>query len=282
MKVYFSPYQLTPLKKANRLSSMEKKDGVLLKGILGDTVLFADYFPHPELGDRHCDQFLQEFKFQKYKYDQKVFAFLLKDVDYQNLKPKTIYNHQLWTPDEDLQAPVVKYKLQDPKDDRFIEALDRGARLRLDCNGLFSKKGFEGFWKEISAKHRPLIEYVEDPSYDTDWGDLTAPVARDFVDGGPAPFYVYKPNCEFYPKVEGKVIFSSYLGGDLGRWHSYCELVGTGDLKLYHGIVTPGYFSETRDLFSGSYREGFNPDTMNVRRLYQDTLAQPWKLLCSI
>ena len=61
MKVLYSLYNLTPKKKANRLSSMAKVQGVLLKGLLKDKVLFADYFPHTALGDRTVEEFLPEF-----------------------------------------------------------------------------------------------------------------------------------------------------------------------------------------------------------------------------
>ncbi len=282
MKVYCSPYSLTPLKKANRLSSLKKSSGVLLKGVLGNKITFADYYPHTVLGDKDCDEFLQNFKFQNNEYEQKVFELLLKDDLYQNLKNKKFYNHALWTEEGTLNSKVIKYKLQGHHDRGFMKVLETGLRLRLDANGLFSKTEYQDFLKDIPVKFHTLIDYIEDPLSSEDWKDLKIPTGRDFVSGDPYDYYIYKPNCEHLPKTEAKIIYSSYLGSDFGRWHAYCELITKGDLSLVHGIVTPHFFQEQEDFFIGNFDEGFDVSVPSVRKLYQNISSLNWKSLCSM
>lgn len=280
MKVLYSLYTLTPKKKANRLSSMAKVQGVLLKGLLKDKILFADYFPHTALGDRSVEEFLPEFKFQEVEYDKKVFDLLLKDSEFQNLKAKKIFNHQLWSSSDEIKAPVIKYKIQHKEDLGFLPALRKGFRIRLDANGLFEKNELISYFKEIPDLS--LIEYIEDPMKDQNWEGLPAPCAADFIKGSPSSFFIYKPNCEFLPETASDIIFSSYLGGNLGKWHSYCELVLKGDLKKTHGIVTDGFYEEEIPFLTGSYKDGFMADTVLGRKVYQECANREWKQLCSI
>ncbi|HXH29608.1 MAG TPA: hypothetical protein VNJ01_02235 [Bacteriovoracaceae bacterium] len=282
MKVYLSPYRLTPLKRANHSSSLAPKSGVLLKAVLKDATLFADYFPHENLGDRGVEEFLQDFKYQKVEYDQKVLDLLLRDGTFQKLKAKSFLNHKLWDGSPDPAASVVKYKVMDPQDVGFLPLLQRGVRIRLDCNGLFSKASFKEFQTCIPEKSWPLIEYVEDPIRELDWGEIPFPTARDFIQGQGSSYTIYKPNCEFLPVTDSKIIFSSYLGSDFGRWHSYCELALTGNLELFHGIITTNFFTQERPVFHGNYLMGFSPNAPEVRKLYSSLSAQPWKHLCSI
>jgi hypothetical protein len=280
MKVSFSQYTLTPRKQTNRLDTLQKKTGVLLKGILKDKIYFADYFPHLALGDRPVEIFLDEFKFQAQDYDRKVFDLLLRDVDFQKLSPKTFFNHQLWSAGEEIKAGVVKYKLQARDDSDFIPALHQGHRVRLDANGLFKKDECLDFLKKIP--HLKQIDYMEDPLSETDWRDIPLPLARDFIEGAPFDYHIYKPNCEFLPKNKVKMIFSSYLGGNLGQWHSCAELLISGDLTLHHGVKTEGFYQEEFNFLTGSYATGFKPDSNLINRLYQTISALSWKDLCSM
>jgi hypothetical protein len=282
MKIFYSPYTLIPKKRLNRVSSMNKKQGVFLKAELKNKTYFADYFPHEPLGDRHCDQFLTEFKFQKEEYDKKVFDLLLKDHEFQNIIPKTFFNHQLWSSGENIQAKTIKYKLQDSQDKKFIPFLEQGTRVRLDFNALFSKPEYFKFLKDIPDNLIHLIDYAEDPLKETDWADLKIPTARDFIQGDPFEYYIYKPNSEFYPETQAKIIFSSYLGSDLGRYQSYCELLNRGDLSLIHGIATFDYYEEERPIFKGNYGNGFVSDKVIVRKLYKSLSDYNWKTLCSM
>jgi hypothetical protein len=282
MKVFYSPYALTPKKRANRLSDLAPKPGVYLRGTLGDKVLFADYFPHHALGDRGPEEFLGSFKFQEHAYDRKVFALLLKDADLRRSPLRAFRNHQLWSAGETPAGPVVKYKLGDPEDFAFLPLLAAGLRLRLDANGCFDRVTFRTFVDRISAAYRSLIDYVEDPAPGEDWSGFPLPTARDFIAGTPHAYVIYKPNREERPQTDAKIVVSSYLGSDLGRWHAYGELLAHGDLAETHGIVTESFYDEELPLFRGSYRETFTPDRDVARRIYRDLAARDWKLLCSM
>lgn len=282
MKVFYKFYELTPLKAPNRLETMKAKTGVFLKGVLGQKTLFADYFPHLPLGDRSNDEFLEQFKFQDFEYDQKVFDLLLRDEKFQNLKEKKFFNHELWSGLTEPQASVLKYKIKDQDDFTFLKCLQQGLKVRLDANGLFTRNDFFIFLEQVPSKYYPLIEYIEDPLTETDWNDLKLKTAKDFIEGNPSDFSIYKPNCEFLPKTDAPIIYSSYLGSDFGRWHAYCDLVETGDLSLTHGIITSGFYQEEKAIFTGTYRDGWNPNKKTIRSLYQDLTQSDWKLLCSM
>ena len=191
MDIEYSLYQLTPLKKANRLSSLEPKTGVHLKTMINGRAHFADYFPHMPLGDRSHEQFLEEFKLQKHEYDQKVFHLLKKDRDYQNQKSINFKNHQVWSGSEEITGSVVKYKMMDFKDTFFLSVLENGARLRLDANALFQRESYLNFLKDIPHKFHSLIDYMEDPLKETDWSGLPLPSARDFIPSNTFDFYIF-------------------------------------------------------------------------------------------
>lgn len=283
MKVFYSFYSLHSLKKANRLSSEGKKSGVLLKAELSGKTIFADYFPHLPLGDKNCEEFLDSFKFQEKEYERKVFDLLLKDSDFQGIRPKHFFNHQLWSESERLEAPVIKYKIQHEEDYGFLKILQIStARVRLDANGLFTRETFHAFSKEVSGLYKTRIDYLEDPFKETNWEDLDLKAARDFIEGNPFDFYIYKPNCEFMPSTDKDIIFSAYLGSSLGSYHAYCELIQKGNLNLTHGIFTQGFYEEEIKFLQGTYQDGFISAPDKVKEIYKNTSDRSWKLLCSM
>jgi hypothetical protein len=278
MNVSYSLFTLTPLRRANRMSSLEPKQGVFLKikGRFEDS--YAEYFPHQNLGDRSVEQFLAEFKFQKYEYDQKVFQLLRQDQELRSRHLPTFFNHELWDGSSQTTSPVIKYKLKDEQDLSFIALAMKGTRIRLDANGLFTQETMKSFIKEL--RNTP-IEYMEDPITDGNWDHLPFDLARDFLNGTPFEFYIYKPSCEMRPSHD-KLIFSSYLGSDLGRFHAYCELRDFGDLSQYHGIVTKGFHNEDLDLFKGSYSSHWQVDPQELKIMYQRLIKRDWGHLCSL
>lgn len=281
MKVYYSPYRLTPLKVSNRLSSLNVQEGVLLKGVLGNKVTFCDYFPHVTLGDKSVDEILQIFKFQENRYEKKCFDFLLRDHELYWTKSRPIKNHKLWNVGEDL-APTIKYKVKDISDFGFMHALKNKIPTRLDANGLFSRNEFLKFVQEIPQDLLGLIEYIEDPLHESDWSGLPLKTAKDFIEASPYEYVVYKPNAEFKPLTDLPVIFSTYLGHNLGRWHAYCELLREGDLGRIHGIQTEGFYREEVNLFDGNYFTGFSANQKIVQKMYKEISGLNWKSLCSM
>jgi hypothetical protein len=278
MHVFYNIYQLTPLKRANRLSSVKPQIGVHLKIRKRFTNHFADYFPHLSLGDGPVELFLEKFKFQENDYQKKILYFLLNEEELRSQKIKNFKNHQLWDGSSEILSSVVKYKLNDPEDMNFYKAIQKGFRVRLDANGLFNPDNLQHFIKKIPHEYLPFIEYLEDPMNEINWPSCSIPFAEDFIHGSPSAVIIHKPNARFFPVTEKKVIFSSYLGSDLGLWHSYLELIQKGDLGLFHGIVTKGFYQEERLRFDSSVA----PIESDVRELYNDLENTQWKLLCSI
>lgn len=282
MEISYSLYSLTPLKRANRSSTLEPKYGVFLRAKTKNGVSYADYFPQSSFGDKGRDHFLEEFKLQKDVYSQKIHHLLLKDHEYQTIPQKKFFNHQLWTGTEDLASPIIKYKLPTGNDRTFLDPLKRGIKVRLDANAQFTKNNFESFLKTIPTELLGLIDYVEDPLIDVDWSNLGINAATDIIAGSPYYARIHRPNCKFFQKEEAKIIFSSYLGADLGRWHTYCELVEHGDLNEVHGIISTGFIKEEKSFISGNYQDGFSPIKEAVINLYQDLNQLSWNTLCSI
>ncbi|MGE3608181.1 MAG: hypothetical protein AB7I27_01240 [Bacteriovoracaceae bacterium] len=264
MHVYYSEYQLTPRKAANRLSDLAPKKGLYLK-CLG----FADYFPHESLGDQSIEEFLDTFKDQKTEYAQKVLHFLKKEPFFYD---QPFLNHQLWDGTEEIEASVVKYKLKNNADQSYLDLINKGIKVRLDANGLFDPGD------EIPSHE--LIEYIEDPMKNLNWNGIKA--AQDFIQGAPYQFYIHKPNARFLKQQTCPVIFSSYLGSDLGKWLSYCELVEQGDINLYHGIITKNFYQEENDLFQGNYKKNFKPTLDKVKNLFLHLEDLDWKYLGEI
>ena len=282
MHVYFKRYKLTPLKALNRLSGITPRFGVHLKIKTRRNENFADYFPHPELGDRIADQFLEEFKYQDQEYEQKVFEIQLHEDKLRSSPLKVFFNHELWDGKSEIKAKTIKYKLKDEKDYSFLGALSQKIKCRLDANGLFNAKTITEFEKGIPHHLKDHIEYLEDPMKEPDWSASSLTLAQDFIPGSPFKFIVHKPNRGFAPLGETPIIFSSNLGSDLGLWHSYLELIMQGNLSLIHGLITPGFYQEEKLKFTGNYSQGFIPDKKTVKTMYDELSAGDWKLLCSI
>ena len=282
MDVQYSEYELIPRKRANRLTSLDVKRGVFLRVKTDKGFAYADYFPHAVFGDRSVDQFLKEFHLQKNEYDQKILWLLTKDSEYQSFIAKDFFNHQLWTGVENLRSPVVKYKIMDQGEDFFLTLLEKDIRIRFDGNALFSREELNAFMAKIPASKIALVDYMEDPMKDKNWSNLPVKSGRDFIEGIPFDYYIYKPNAEFYPETEAKVIFSGYMGSELGFWHAYCEMIERGDQKEIHGLVVEDFYADQKKLFLGDYRITFKPDLNVVKEIYSELERRTWKPLCSI
>jgi hypothetical protein len=261
---------------------MEKKEGVFLKAKINGLDTFADYFPNIPFGDQGCDYFLTKFNSQSDTYTKKVLHLLLKDREYQKIPSVKFKNHQLWTGVEDFETDIIKYKLIRPDDRLFMDPLLRGMKIRLDANAMFNRQSFLDFVSSLPQQYLKQIEYVEDPIVDESWENLPLPVAKDVTTGTPHDFYIHRPNSGFFPEQESKVIFSSYLGHDLGSWHTYCELAEKADLSLIHGIISKGFFQEEKFFYDGNYESGFKPNTEKVKNLYTELSKLNWNKLCEI
>lgn len=205
---------------------------------------------------------------------------MFRDTEYQHFEPQKYFNHQLWTGSEDLEAPIIKYKLLNITDRTFLDPLKRGIRLRLNANAQFNLKSFQDFLHSIPSELIALIDYIEDPLVHSHWDDLGVKVASDLIKSTRFDVFIFRPNSQFFPEHKTKNIFSSYLGSDLGRWHTYCELIEKGDLKEIHGIMSRGFYAEAQCFMQGNYYDGFIPDMKIVEKIYDELNKKEWIPLC--
>ncbi|MES2526865.1 MAG: hypothetical protein V4598_07245 [Bdellovibrionota bacterium] len=260
---------------------MEPKEGVYLSSEVNGKTVYADYFPHIPLGDEPVTQFLAGFQKQETEYQRKMLKLLHSDAEFQSYPAKRFRNHQLWTGSEEIVSHVVKYKMLHPQDKAFHEALKRGVRVRLDANAMFNKSNMNELLDSLTPEWHKLIDYVEDPLSDIDWSTFPLKRARDFILGTPFDLYVYKPNCEMRPDFS-EIIYSAYLGSALGSWHTYCELISSGNTSIVQGIIGQGFYEEVKDFYLGDYDSGFIPDLTVIKEMYADLRARNWEDLCSM
>lgn len=279
MEVYFSPYQLTPIRKANHLGDLTPKAGVYLKTGNKESEI-ADYFPHVSLGDRPVEEFLSTFPNLANAYHRSILAQL--KTKKMPLPEAKFNNHELWYQGAQVDSPVIKFKIMH-KDDEIPEPILRShCRIRLDANGIFEGQDIFKFLAKLTVQQISRIDYIEDPSRLTSWSNIPIPTAQDFIEGHEFQTLIYKPNRSYLAKLPQKTIFSGYMGSSLGTLHAYKELIHRGDLSEHHGLLTPGIYAEQTSLFKGDYLSGFFPDQKAIKIYLESLLDQPWRYLCSI
>ena len=281
MKIYLSPFSLTPKVRLNRTSGPGLHHGFFLMAEDELGVKYSEYFPHVGLGDQSHLEFQHTFPDPLNSYHMKILTQLRGPK--LRLSQVRFKNHELWRPGLPVHSPVIKYKLAHEQDFAFLEPLRVQTRVRLDANGLFNNHSFKKFISAVPEELLSFIDYIEDPTASLDWSEITLPRARDFVPGKPFEFTVYKPNRSQLPPAGEKIIFSGNMGHTLGTLLAYEELVTTGDLQEIHGLLTPDLFEEEdTNLFLGSYSESFSVNLERARSLLRDLEKRDWSALCTI
>ncbi len=254
------------------------REGVLFK--LDDA--YCDYCPWEIFGDMGVDSLLAHIK-----SDGELPPVLQKQINLDRNRRKKeelpFLNHGF----NSSASPVIKFKIQS-----FLESLesldlDKVQRIRIDFNNTYSFQQVVKFWEDLSELIKSKIEFLEDPCPYTEqeWGELSSmgiPLALDRNQLGSnvlsIEYGIYKPNIDVSPGSFNKVVFSSYMGHDLGRYHCYLELLEKGDLELYHGINTPNLFHEQLELFhcvNGHCR----PNLSAIELMYKNLEELTWKKL---
>ena len=274
MNIFFHRFYLKPKIKLNHLSSIEVREGVFLKSEQAAGVGYTEYFPHPELGDLGVNNFLESFKQQKHESQKKALYFLKPEWSRLETNP-SFFNHQLFREGEKLESGTIKYKIKD-KSDCLLNLPSGIQSIRLDANGLFNMNSWIQFEKKIPPQHWKLIDYIEDPLSDEEWQNIKLPTARDFVKGTPFEVNIYKPYREFFPVNSKRVIFSGNMGHGLSNYQAYLELLGKGNLKDHHGLLTPDLYENSFDIFTGSFRDGFRPEMNSLKKYFEELKDKTW------
>ena len=243
--IEYSLYELQPLSALNAKSSKGKKRGMYLRVKNDSGFGYADYFPHAELGDLSVEDVVsgkRDIHFEKALW----FATNEKELR-QRITARSFKNHCLY---KDGKAErVLKVKVFGKQDfTKIRKLLQNDVTVRLDSNGAISVDQWNSFLKELEADELGKIEYIEDPGAG-DWGQLIVPAAKDFTEREGFDYVIHKANARFLEN-NGKAIFSSYMGSDLGRYHCWLELMDRGDLELVHGINTPGLYQDQLEIFN--------------------------------
>ncbi len=278
MKISFHRFKLRPKVDLNYLSSTHVREGVFLKSESDNGTGYCEYFPHPELGDETVDEFLKTFKEQKTLAQKK--ALYLLDAKWIDLKPnKRFFNHQFFKIGDLPCAKIIKYKIRHKDDFGFFNLFKDKNILRLDANGLFSQDSWRIFFSSIPREFIQLIDYIEDPTHDGEWKNILLPCAQDFIQGFPSNLKIFKPYREFFPQIGKRIIFSGNMGHGLSNYQSYLELVHSGDLNEFHGILTNSIYQDCPDLFAGNFNDGFFPKKSEIEAYLKEIASLKWTLL---
>jgi hypothetical protein len=248
---------------------------VFLKAESNEGMGFCEYFPHPELGDEGVDDFLASFAEQKTS-SQKKAAYLLGPEWSKLYESKLFFNHQFFKEDDTLQSQVIKYKLKDRSDFSFLKLLENGLKIRLDANGLFDLESWTHFFRSLPPDMSDYLDYIEDPLKQLDWGDISLPVAKDFIQGDPYQVNIFKPYRELFIQSGKRTVFSGNMGHGLSNYQAYLELIEFGDLTDHHGILTDHFYEGTPKLFEGNFLEGFKPHHSALKQYFAQLESLAW------
>lgn len=264
---YF-PYSLTPKRRANRFEQKQRK-GFILRYEQNGFIGHSDYFAWEELGDRSVDEVLKDLNSNTNSIEVKRLidqAILFSKINVKHLLDFEFMNHVLYA-NEKLENKTIKLKvgINPPSEIRTIkELIQNNNILRIDANCAFELHEMKAFLNQLSSFEKSKIEYIEDPVlYSTDeWKELKSygvslalDNVRDWslIDNQAFDYLVFKPNVNDFNNqlnFSKKVIFSSYMGHDVGRIYCLEMLRQFGDVALIHGIDTPNIYEEQLSLFN--------------------------------
>lgn len=279
MEIDYYIDNLTPRKRLNRFHDNEIRKILYLRI---DREFFLEYHPWEEFGDQNILSFLEETR-----RNEKLPKFLIKLlVLEQKRKMIPFYsfnNHDFGSNVSDFNGKYIKIKFDDNYP--LIEkVLSQGNYVRIDFNNKFEFSEFEKWYNCLDLYQREFIDYLEDSGSNdfvlAQLKNLGLQLASDrnvYI-----PEYhqvkIIKPSIEDIKQSNTVNIYSSYMGGDLGRFHTYLALLQNGDLDLIHGIDTPGIYQEQLPLFksNGLRRE---IDISMVEKMYIELEGKNWQRL---
>jgi hypothetical protein len=290
-KIDYYPFTLESSKSLNHLTpaNSARKAAYLRMEHTDGRHSYAEYAPHPQLGDQPLDSFLNDITAGKSQTHFKVWQLLTDDLEYQTPKGLlTFKNHCLISALElDINLKDHSYYKIKIGPNTVLNhpslKLPAHTRFRLDANGSFNHETYAQFRAGLKPELLPMIEYIEDPLSDLNWSAVDLPLAQDFITPtvGIIAFKIYKPNRDFFSTQNfdhNRIIFSTYQGSWLSDWHAYQELLRYGDLNQVHGLVTsdlshPSIF-ESNDYFH------YCPCADRIQKNYQALANLSWRNLC--
>lgn len=272
MDIDYSLFTLNPRRKLNRFDT-NKREGVYLRI---DKKYYVEYFPWQEFGDSSVHQFLGDVRKSK-----KLPNYLLQLLNLEKCKDRIqhldFYNHKF---DGVANGTVCKLKYKNDLSLLNHEIKKNEGKVRIDFNNGLSQNAYWKWESELSDSIKKKIEYIEDPFVIENKLLLSSsiPFACDrnkWIDCV-YEFKILKPNIDEYEDCYEKIIFSSYMGGDLGRYHCYLALMKWGNLNFYHGIDTPNIYDEQLPLFVDQKDGRLSLDKFILEEIYNSLREREW------
>ena len=276
MHIEYFVDQLSPISRLNKFSNVMRS--VLYFRI--DQKYYLEYHPWKEFGDLSINEMMDRIK-----RSQKLppfLEFLLKlEKNKKSISHLKFLNHLLIKPEDEIDLRTcVKLKVLSPLS-LMNSKLAKLSKLRIDFNNYEDIDELLLWLKTMPPKLKEKIDFLEDP---TDINEINIEIKelgfklaadRNIFNTDIYDFDIYKPNIDG-EKFRQSSIFSSYMGGDLGRYHAYLALMEYGDLNLYHGISTPGIYNDQLDLFVS---DGFylSIDMSQVNMMYDRLRNKSWQ-----
>ena len=279
MDIEFFIDKLIPKQKLNRFHKIRARKVLYLKV---DHEFFLEYHPWEEFGDLDVNSFREEIK-KKKCLPNFLMQLLELEKNRKNIQNLSFRNHEFGKVDKSYHGQYLKIKYDNNYS--FIEnILSNGVKVRIDFNNNFHFDEFKGWFYQLENSKKELIDYLEDPGLKKldliELKKLGIQLASDRSPLIPDIYQVkiYKPSIEDLIRLDIPIIFSSYMGGDLGRYHTYLSLMLNGDLNLIHGIDTPGIYEGQLDLFlsDGLTRK---IDNFQVNAMYKELENKEWQPL---
>ena len=276
MDIEFCIDKLIPKQKLNRFHEKATRKVLNLRI---DQEYYLEYHPWLEFGDQDIYSFKEEVKRKKY-LPRFLLDLLELEKNRNNIDHRSFKNHEFSKVDKFYPGQYVKIKFDNNYS--YIEnILSNGVKVRIDFNNKFHIDEFKDWFNQLENNKKEFIDYLEDPGLKKldliELKSLGIKLASDRNEYIPELYQVKicKPCIEEVSQLNIPIIFSSYMGGDLGRYHTYLTLLQKGDLSLTHGIDTPGIYENQLSLYKsdGLTRE---IDSFQVNAMYRELERKEW------
>lgn len=243
-----------------------------------DQKYFLNYHPWGEFGDISVTDFLENIR----KTSSLPFFMrdnLKQEVERNQIEHKPFLNHKFGS--SNYKLPIKKIKFLGSIDALLAEIKTSNEKLRIDFNLGLSCEEFLAFWSSLDKELKEKIDFFEDPcEIRNQVKNLKGiPIASDRF-SYPCEIEkikIFKPSIETKPEGNNFIV-SSYMGHDLGIYHTYLKLMRSGDLSKFHGVVTPPVYLGSKKLFKFDGLK-FTIDLKKISEVYKELNSIEWKTI---
>lgn len=280
MDIEYSIQKLFPLKKLNRFSKVEDPRDILYLKI--NDKYFIEYHPWAEFGDISIYEYLDQIK-KNNDLSSKAKELLQIEIEKDKIECKSLKNNFLLVEyEQNLSQKDIPVKVKYSSFDIIDDLLSKGTRVRIDFNGKVPKGKLENWLNGQSKDRLALVDYFEDPGADPillrSINSYGIKIARDrlHIPTEYINYNIVKPNVDLFEKCNfNHSILSSYMGGDLGRYHCYLIYCKFGNKNLFHGIHTPCLYEKQIEFLTGPFNN-LNINQSAIQYIYSYLRSLSW------